>query len=498
MEMLEAAWQGLLAVISLKSLLMLMVGVLYGMLIGFLPGMGGVVAMALLMPFIYDMDVAQAICLLWGAHVAVVQGGSISAILFNVPGTSKNIAACFDGFPMARKGEAARALAASATASLVGGIFGAFVLTFCIPIMRAIVLSLGGPEYFWLAFWGLTVIAIFTSGSVFKGLASAGLGLLISYIGRNPVTGFSRYSFGSVFLEEGIDFAVAVIGLFAMAQMIELYQEGGAIALQRSERESGSVLQGIVDVFRHWSLTLRSAIVGAVIGVLPGVGGTVGNIMAYGQAVQTARHKKWGTGIVEGVIAPEAAASANEGGGLVTTLGFGIPGGEGPAILLAAFIILGIAPGPEMLSKNLHIVLAMVWVIVLANLVGSGLMLLGARRLARITTLPGSVLIPLVLVICVVGAFGVNQRIGDVLVAFVFAFLGYAMKKFGYSRANLVIGMVMGGMIERYLHISMRLYSPTAFFTRPIALILFLICVLTIAYPLFLGRSRQVQEGIQV
>jgi putative tricarboxylic transport membrane protein len=490
---MEAAFAGLSMVLSPNAMLMLLIGVAFGMLIGFLPGMGGVIAMSLLFPFIYKMQLGPAICLLWGAHVAVVQGGSISAILFNVPGTTKNIATCFDGYPMARKGEAARALGASAMASVVGGIMGAMVLTFFIPIMRAIVMVLGAPEYFWLAFWGLTVIAVFTAGSVFKGLASAGLGMMISFVGNNAITGSPRYTFGSIFLQDGIQFAPAVIGLFAIASMMELYLEGGSISVKRTASgSSGSTWQGIKDVFIHWLLTLRSSVLGVIIGVLPGVGGTVGNILAYGQATQTERGKKFGTGIVEGVIAPESAVSANEGGGLVTTLGFGIPGGEGPAILLAAFIILGVAPGPEMLTKNLPLVLAMVWIIVLANIIGSGVMILGARWMARVTVLPSRVLIPLVLIFCCVGSYGMNRQFGDVIVALVFAFLGYFMKKFDFSRANLVIGMVMGTMVERYFHIAIRLYSPSAFFTRPIALAFFLICVATLYLPLYMsGRKKE-------
>ena len=485
-------------VLSPFSFLLLFVGVIYGLIIGFLPGMGGVVAMSLLFPFIYGMDIAPAICLLWGAHVAVVQGGSVSSILFNVPGTSKNIATCFDGFPMARKGEAARAIAASAVASVVGGIAGAIVLTFFIPVMRAIVLSLGAPEYFWLAFWGLSVIAVFTSGSVFKGLASAGMGILLSFVGANAITGFSRYSFGVIFLEDGINFAAAVIGLFAIAAMIDLYKEGGAIAVSRPTDSSGSVWQGVKDVFIHWGLTVRSSIVGVIIGVLPGVGGTVGNILAYGQAVQTERHKKFGTGIVEGVIAPEAAVSANEGGGLVTTLGFGIPGGEGAAILLAAFIIMGIAPGPEMLTKQLPLVLAMVWIIIIANIIGSAILLLLAKPLTKLTVMPGAILIPLVLIVCLVGAYGINRQMGDVLVALVFGLVGYGMKKFGFSRANLVIGLVMGAMVERYYHIGIRLYSPEAFFTRPISAVLILICLVTIIYPIWRARTSKQKENMLI
>ncbi|ATW27194.1 tripartite tricarboxylate transporter permease [Candidatus Formimonas warabiya] len=493
--MLHAAIMGLGALLSPLALLLLAVGVIFGLVVSFFPGLGGVVVLVLLMPFIYNLEPAQGLALLWGAHVAVCFGGSQSAILFNVPGSSKNVAACFDGYPMTQNGEGARALAASATSSLLGGIFGALVLLVSLPVIRPIILVLGPAEYFMLALWGISVIALFTSGSFLKGLAAAGLGLLIAFVGMDPMTGTPRFTMGLVSLWEGITFPPAVLGMFALAQMIELFVRGGAIVKRQAPAATSGPLQGIKDTLRNWSLVIRSSVLGVFIGALPGVGGTVGNIMAYGQAVQTSKHpEKYGTGIPEGVIACEAAVASNEGGGLIPTLTFGIPGGEGPAILMIALLIMGIAPGPEMMTKHLDIVLMMVWIIVLANVLATGIGLGLAKRLVRISSLPGTTLIPFVFVICLIGAYAVNRSFSDVIIAVIFGIVGYYMKKYDYSRANLVIGMVMGSLIERYYHISARLFGDTFFVTRPIALGLLIVIILTTAYPLY-SKHRRKKKG---
>lgn len=489
--MLEASLQGLFALFTPQSMTFMLLGVAFGMLIGFLPGVGGVVAMALLLPFVGGLQPAAAVAMLLGAHVATIFGDSITGILFNVPGAAKSVSVCFDGYPMTQRGEGARALGASAMASLVGGVIGAIFLTLTLPIIRSLMLALGPSEYFMMALWGLSVIAIFSEGSVLKGLSMAGLGLLLSFVGMGPVTSTPRYTFGSLYLLDGLDFSVVVIGLFAVSQMITLYVKGGSIVERELAAERSTVWDGVRDVFRHKRLVLQSSLLGLFIGVLPGVGASVGGIAAYGQAVQTSKHpERFGKGTVEGVIAPEATNASNEGGGLLPTLGFGIPGGESMAILLSAFITLGIAPGRDMLTNNLDLVFTMVWIIIVANLLTTLTGLFTATSLARLTILPGNVLIPLVLTVCFVGAYSVNRQIEDVVVAALFGVIGYVLQKYRYSRADLVIGMVLGLMLERYMHISVTLYGNLFFVTRPITLLLLLLVVATIVYPLMQSRRR--------
>jgi TctA family transporter len=282
-----------------------------------------------------------------------------------------------------------------------------------------------------------------------------------------------------------------MIGLFAVAEMMKLYKKGTSIVDRALVQETSTVWQGVKDAFEHWWLVVRSSLLGLWIGVLPGVGASVAGLAAYAQAMQTSKNpERFGKGTVEGVIAPDATMGANEGGGLMPTLAFGIPGGESMALLLVAFIGLGVVPGPEMLTKNLDLVFSMVWIIVIANvlvtLIGLGI----APWLARLPTLHANLMVPTVLSVCFVGAYATRGHVEDVIVAFVFGVLGYLMDKYHYSRANFVIGMVLATMIERNLHISLSLYGDFFIFTRPLTLALFVLVLVTAALP-FVRRWRK-------
>ncbi|MEJ2668214.1 MAG: tripartite tricarboxylate transporter permease [Deinococcales bacterium] len=411
--MFTAAITGLLALFTPQSMLFMAIGVVYGLVIGILPGLGGIVAMALVLPFTFGFQPAAALALLLGAHAATVWGASITGILFNVPGAAKTITSVFDGYPMTQRGEGARALGASATAALLGGVIGAIFLVITIPIVRPLMLALGPSEYFMMAVWGLSIIATFSEGSVLKGLVAAALGILVAFIGMSPITGTARYTFGNLFLLDGINFPVAMIGLFAVSQMMKVYVKGGSGIVTDLGEESSTVWDGVRDTFRHWWLVLRSSVLGLWIGVLPGVGASVGGIAAYAQAAQTSRHpERFGKGAVEGVIGPDATLAATEGGGLLPTLAFGIPGGESMAILLAAFINMGIAPGRQMLTTNLSLVFTMVWIIVISNVLTTAVGLVSSKTLARSARLPAKYLVPTVLAVCFMGAYATRGRLG--------------------------------------------------------------------------------------
>jgi TctA family transporter len=494
--MLSAALEGFLALMTAQSLLFLVLGVLFGVLIGFLPGLGGVAAMVLLLPFIFGQDPAAVMALLLGAHVATIYNDGITSILFNVPGASKGIALCFDGYPMTQKGQGKRALGAAAMASLVGGLTGVVFLIAILPVTRAIMLSLGPPEYFVMGLWGLAVIAVFSEGSVLRGLAAGGLGLLLAFVGQNPITGSDRYTFGILYLHEGIDFSVAAIGLFAISQMLVYYRRGGTAVSSSIKGDTSSVWDGVRDVFRHKKLVLRSSLLGIFVGVLPGLGGEVGAIAAYGQAASTDKNpESFGKGNVAGVIAPATTLGANEGGGLLPTLGFGIPGGESMAILLAAFIVVGVVPGPQMLTTGLPLVFSMIWTIVLANILTTGIGLFTAPYFARLTALPTNLLVPFVLVICFVGVYAINQQPMDIVAAAIFGVIGYALRVHRYSLANVAIGFVLGTILERYLHISLTLHGPFFWLTRPATTLLLVFVVITVAWP-FYRMWRRKRLGI--
>jgi TctA family transporter len=489
--MLEAISSGLAALMTPQAMLFMFIGVIYGLVIGILPGLGGVVAMALLLPFTYGFEKAATLALLLGAHIATIWGDSVTSILFSVPGSAKGLALCFDGYPMTKQGQATRALSASATGALMGGVIGAVFLALCIPLIRPVILALGPSEYLMMALWGLTVIATFSDGSLLKGLIASLLGVLVAFIGTDVVTATPRFTFGIEFLMDGVSFPVAMIGLFAVSEMMKLSIKGAPIVDRKLVQETSTVWQGVKDAVTHWWLVVRSSFLGLWIGVLPGVGASVAGLAAYAQAVQTSRSpERFGKGAVEGVIAPDATMGANEGGGLMPTLAFGIPGGESMALLLVAFIGLGVVPGPDMLTKHLDLVFSMVWIIVIANITVTVIGLAICPALARLPTLHANLMVPVVLSVCFVGAYATRSRIEDVVVAAIFGVLGYVMDKYRYSRANFVIGMVLAVMIERNLHISLTLYGDDFLLQRPIALAMLLFVVVTAALP-FVRKWRR-------
>jgi TctA family transporter len=490
--MLEAIAAGLLSLATPQAITFMVIGVVYGLVVGILPGLGGIVALALLLPFTYGYELSATLALLLGAHIATIWGGSVTSILFNVPGAAKSLALVFDGHPMTQQGQASRALGASAMAALLGGIIGAVFLAISIPIVRPVMLALGPSEYLMLALWGLTIIATFSEGSLLKGLIATALGIMIAFVGMDPITGTPRFWFEIIYLLDGISFPVAMIGLFAVAEMMKLYVKGETMVNRIAGAEQSTVLDGVKDTFRHWWLVVRSSLLGLWIGVLPGVGASVGGIAAYAQAVQTSKTpERFGKGAVEGVIAPDATLGANEGGGLMPTLAFGIPGGESMAILLVAFLSMGIVPGPQMLTSDLDLVFAMVWIIVIANVLTTLLGLSISGWLARLPMLNPNLMIPLVLSVCLFGAFATRGLVEDVVVAALFGVVGYYMDKYRYSRANFVIGMVLAEMIERNLHISLSLYGSDFLVTRPIALAMLVFIVITTALPFVRSRRRR-------
>ena len=489
--MVEAMWAGLAGLASFEVFFYMLVGIIYGIVVGILPGLGGIVAMALLLPFTWGMDFSVAMSLLLGAHIATIWGASVTSILFRVPGAAKSVALIFDGFPMTQRGEASRALGASAMSALLGGVIGAVFLAAAVPVTRPIMMALGPAEYLMLALWGLTIIAAFSEGSLIKGMIAAGLGLLTAFIGMDLVTATPRFTFGSMHLLDGISFPVAMIGLFAVSEMMKLFAKGNSLVERDVNIQTSSVWDGVRDTFQHWGLVVRSSLLGLWIGVLPGIGASVGGIAAYAQALRTSKHPEtFGKGNVEGVIAPDATLGANEGGGLLPTLALGIPGGEGMAMVLIAFIGLGVVPGPEMMTQNLDLVFALVWIVAIASIVTSIIGLIIAPYLARVPSLNNNIIIPLVLAICMIGAYADRGQALDVVVAAVFGIIGYYMDKYRYSRATFVIGMVLAIMIERNLHLSISLYGEWFLFVRPIALIMFLLILATTIWPFYRNWQR--------
>jgi len=494
--MFEALINGLMMTLQWKTFLMMLATIPIGLILGILPGVGGKVGLAILIPFVFGMDPSIAFAFLLGMHAVVHTGSPIPAILFNTP-DGPAAATCLDGYPMAQKGEAGRAMGAALASSGVGGVVGAACMALTIPVVRPVVLAFGPPEFFMMTIVGLTFISVMAGDSLIKGLMAGGMGMIISYVGMDPQTGVVRFAFDQVYLFDGINIVTVVIGIFAVAEVIDMGIEGGSIAHTRAEDVKGAgVWQGIKDTFIHWKLTLRCSVIGSVIGMIPGLGGEAASWICYGHAVQTAKDpERYGKGAVEGVLAPESANNSKEGGGLIPTVAFGVPSSGAMAILLGAFIMVGLVPGQEMLTKHLDLVFSMVWILVFANIIGVLMSLAFVGPLAKITFIRISVIVPFILAFALLGSYLATSNFADLIVTLIFGLIGYGMKAFKFPRGPMTLGIVLGKLSENYLHLSVNLYG-VFFLVRPLTLVLIAIIVATILYQLHRRRKMdKIQAG---
>jgi TctA family transporter len=508
LDYLHAFNAGLYAVLPFtaqgsQTFLFMILGMAIGFGVGILPGLGGATTLALMLPFIYNMDPTTAFAFLLGSNAVTATTGDITSVLFGVPGEGICAATIVDGHPMAKNGEAGRALGAALMSSLVGAVFGAFILALAIPIVSPLVLSIGSAEFFMLAVLGVTFIASLSGGNVPKGLAAGGLGLVLAMVGLDPIESIPRFTFegflgeeNSLFLWDGISLISVTIGLFAIPEIIDLAAQGTSIAREGTPGKLGGVWEGVKDTFRHWKLVLRCSGIGAYIGLIPGMGGGPAQWLAYAHAVQSSPNKqRFGKGAVEGVLGPGAANNSKEGGSLIPTLAFGVPGSVSMAILLGAFIIQGIVPGPDLLNpaKYLNLTFSFVWIIVLTNIITVAICFLFLKQMARITFVKGSYLIPFLLFLIYLGGFATKNSFGDVLLVLIFGALGWLMVKFDWQRPPLLLGLVLGGIAENNLFIASRIYGFTWLWHPGVLVIAFIIIAGT-AFPYlqaWLKRSRK-------
>jgi TctA family transporter len=386
---------------------------------------------------------------------------------------------------MAKRGEAGRALSACYMSSLLGGLFGAALMGVSIPLLRPMVLSIGSPELLALAIFGMSMVAVLSGNTPLRGLAVGALGLMLAMIGPDPQTGTQRWTFDSLYLWEGLHLIPLVLGLFALPELCDLAIARTAIAGGRIDVKRGT-WQGAKDCFRHWWLVLRCSWIGAFFGAIPGVGGAVIDWLAYGHALRTEKRAResFGTGDVRGVIASESANNAKEGGALVPTVAFGVPGSAGTAVLLGAFMVHGLIPGPQMLDKNLSVTYAMVWSVALANIVGAGLCYLFSAQFARVATLRYTLILPIVLGIVYIGAFEAGRDWGDLYALLAFGALGWIMKQLKWPRPPLILGFVLGDIFERYLFVSVERYG-VEWLTRPVVVVLLALALAGLLRPLW-------------
>ena len=493
-------------------------GVAIGFVVGILPGLGGAVTLALMLPFTFEMDATQAFAFLLGANAVVATTGDITSVLFGVPGEGISAAVIVDGHPMAKRGEAGRALGAVLMSSLIGAVFGAVVLAAAIPVVRPIVLAIGSPEFFMLALLGITFVATLSGGNMVKGLTVGALGLALAMIRLEPVTSIPRYTLEgvlgrseSLFLWDGVNFVAITVGLFAIPEIIDLAVKGTGIA-ERSAGRIGGVAQGVKDTFRHWFLVFRCSALGAYIGLVPGLGGGPAQWMSYAHAVQSADSKDgFGKGRIEGVLGPGAANNSKEGGSLIPTIAFGIPGSLSMAILLGAFLIQGLVPGPNLLDANtpirpdlaalggwvpsgLELTFSFVWVLIVSNIITVAVSFLFLKWLARITEIRGTLIIPIILLLVYLGGFTVANRSQDLMIVIIFGLLGWVMVKFDWPRPPMLLGLVLAPIAETNLRVSTQVYGTYGWMAEPGVIIIALFMLASVVYPLWQESKQKKRE----
>lgn len=458
--MIEAALGAIATLATPGTLGFVLLGVAVGLMVGILPGLGGTVGMSLALPFIFGMDPDQAIALLIGIAAVVHTADTFPSVLLGVPGSSGSQATIMDGYPLARQGQATRALSAAFFASMFGGVVGALCVFAILPIARPMVLAFGSPELLMLAVLGLSMVGILSGGQPARGMAMAALGLLLGSVGAAPSTPFYRYTFGSLYLYDGIPLAVLALGLFALPEILDLLAKGERIATEDTKGEKGGALQGFKDVLASRWLVARSAVLGVGVGFIPGLGGSVVDWISYGVAARTSRDgDRFGSGDIRGVIAPESSNNAKEGGALIPTLLFGIPGSGTTAVLLGGFVVLGLQPGPRMLTDNLDVTLLIIWTLALANVFGTLACLSVSGVVARLARVPPAHLAPFLLIIMLAGAYQSTRSWGDLVAFVVIGVCAWFLRRARFPLPPLLIGFVLSTSVERNLFLSVERYG---------------------------------------
>ncbi len=486
---------GLTQIFTMTTFGLMLFGIAIGFAVGILPGLGGPTAMALMLPFVVKMTPVEAFAFLLGMACVVNTTGDITSVLFGIPGEPTTAATIVDGHPMAKKGQAGRALGAVLTAALIGSIFGAFMLAIAVPIVRPLVLSFGSPEFFMLALLGITFVASLSGTDILKGLIAGGLGLFVATVGLDPVSGIQRFTFGQTFLWDGIGLVPITIGFFAIPEIIDLAVSGSSISGGRTGT-LGGVKEGIRDVFRHIWLVLRCAGIGTFCAIIPGMGGATTQWLSYAHAVQSSPEKeRFGKGAIEGVLGPGASNNSTLGGSLITTVSFGIPASVFMAILMGAFIMHGVVPGPDMLRPesqggHLGLTYSFVWIVVISNIITVGIIFLLLKQIVKVTYVRGSLLIPFILMLIYLGAFAEKNAFPDLILVLIFGGLGWVLNKLKWPRPPLILGLVLGGLAESRLFLSMGNYG-LSWIWRPMVLVLIAVTLLGVVYAVLKGRKEK-------
>lgn len=480
---------GFVTALKLVNIFTALLSVATGIIVGSLPGLSAAMGVALLIPITFGMPAETALIALAGVYCGAMYGGSISAILLHTPGTSSAAATAIDGYPMTLKGQAGKALATATLASFTGGIISSIALYTLSPPLAKLALQFGPTEYFWLSIFGLTIIAGVSSKSMLKGLISGAFGLALSTIGMDPMLGIPRFTFGNNALLQGLPFTATLIGLFSMSQVL-LLAEKKIIEKQKVKEVKDKVFLDKGEIKRIIPINLWSGLIGTVVGILPGAGGTIASFIGYNEAKRFTKNKKdFGTGIIEGVAGPEAANNAVTGGSLIPTLTLGIPGNSVTAILLGGLVIQGLRPGPDLFTIHGKITYTFFAGFVVVNILMLMLGLFGVRYFAKVSKVNDSVLIPLIFALSVIGSYSITNNIMDVWIMFIFGIVGYFVKKFNLNPAAIVLALILGPIGETGLRRTLIMNDGNymALFNSTISWVLIIIATLSLLTPLLLN-----------
>ncbi len=485
---LESFLNAFLGLLTFEHISFLFLGVILGISIGILPGLGGIVGFSIMLPFLYGMDLTSALALLIGLVAVIPTSDTFTSVLMGIPGSSASQATVLDGYPLSKKGEGARALSAAFSSSLVGGLLGALILTFFVLFARPFILLFTSAELFMLGILGLSMVGVLSGNNFYKGFIACGVGLLLGAIGGAPATGEWRMTFGSYYLFDGIKLVIVGLGIFAVPEIVDLLVKNRSIS--KTSALGKGWKQGLKDSWLNKWIIVRCAPMGAMIGAIPGLGGSVVDWIAYGHVVQTAKDKsQFGKGDIRGVIAPESANNAKEGGGLVPTLLFGIPGSGSMAVFLGGLTILGIEAGPALVNDNLDVTYTIIWSLALANVIGTATCILLSGKVAKLTTIHYGFLAPFMIMVISFAAFQVTRSVEDLVLLVVVGVIGILFKYFNWSRPALLVGFVLSDTVETYLYQAVQFYS-WDFIKRPGVVAILSLIVISIVFGNFLNRKK--------
>jgi len=486
----------LLNLLDPTNLLFIVVGVGAGIIVGALPGLTATMAIALLVPFTFAMSPIHGLVLLGGIYCGAIYGGSFSAILINTPGTPSAIATTFDGYALAKKGEAYKAIVTATISSVIGGLIGVLFLLFLSPPLSRASLKFGPPEFFWLTIFGLTIIATLASKSILKGLIGGAFGLLISTIGIAPIEGSVRFTFGIISLQDGVGLIPALIGFFCLPEILNMIEKRETHYSIIPYRKQKNVVFNVTrKLLKKPFLIIRSAIIGTFIGIIPGAGGNIASMVSYNEAVRASKFpKKFGRGIIEGVAAAEASNNAEVSGSLIPLLTLGIPGAPPAAVLLGALLLQGLRPGAELFTVHGEITYTFIFSLILSNLLILPMGIYSGKFISKlITHIPIPFLAPFIMFLTIIGSYSINNNMFDVYVMIFFGLLGYVAKSAGFGPGPIVLGLILGKICEQGLIQSILMGRAAhsilkIFFARPISLILIFLTVISATWPILRQR----------